>query len=478
MNQLKLLSVKICIICLSFFFINLNAQNISNDKLELLIDNNKYLSNIHTGLSVFDLEKKQEVLKYNSEKKFIPASVLKLFYTLSAVDIKGENYKFTTKFYHNGVVLEDGTLEGDILIYPSGDPTFGSARFYKEGLLTTLKRIKNELVKNDIICIDGDIIMVLPNQSNPIHGSWSVEDLGNYYGGGAWPFNFNDNEYKVTFQTNKNVGEFTKVDEIIPLIPDMEIINHVKIDKSGSGDNAYIYGDSYELNRQVRGTLPKGNNYTIRGSIPSPPSSFMKILGKYLTRSNIHYQNVKIYEDYYKKKKLIFEIKSPSLLSIAKECNDYSINMYSEAISQLLCLKSNHRNEYLRSDEIHSFFSNYSFDIDQINITDGCGLSADNILTPNIINSFILEIINNLGLEKVIDILPEAGKDGSAKRINNINKRIWLKSGSINGVLNYSGIIKDKNNKYFIFSIMTNNFLQKDQKLIKKEIFNLIKNII
>lgn len=478
MSQIKLLSFKISIICLFFFSIQLDAQNISNDNIKKLIDNNKYLSTIHTGISLFDLDKKQEVLNYNSEKKFIPASVLKLFYTLAAIDINGENYKFITKFYHNGNILEDGTLEGDILIYPSGDPTFGSSRFYKEGLLTILKRIKNELIKNNISCIDGNIIMVLPNQSFPVHGSWSVEDLGNYYGGGSWPLNFNDNEYKLTFSTKYKEGEQTKIKNINPYIPELEIINYVTVGKIGSGDNAYIYGAPYDLKREVKGTLPAGEQYTIRGSIPSPPSSFMKILGNYLTLNNIHYQDIKIYENYYKNKKPIFEIKSPSLLTIVKECNDYSINMYSESISQLLCLKSNHRNEYLTDDEIHSFFSKYNFNIDKINIVDGCGLSPDNRLTPKTMNVYILEIINKIGLEKVIDILPEAGKDGNAKRIKNINNRVWLKSGSINGVLNYSGIIKDKNNKYYIFSIMTNNFLQKDQKFIKKEIFKLIKKMV
>ena len=431
------------------------------------------MSGIVVGMSVF--EDGREVFSYNSKKNFMPASVLKLFYTLPAIEEKGEDYKFRTEFFHTGSILYDGTLEGDIVIYASGDPTLGSKRFYKKGYKEVLKAIGKAIKRKNISCIDGDIILVTSYTSYPVSGSWTYEDIGNYYGGGFYPLNFNDNEYELSFETGNKAGEPTKITGINPEIYGLRIRNFVKTGKAGSGDNAYIYSSPYEMDVEVKGTLPPGKSgFTIRGAIPNPPETFMYLLGDYFDQENIYYRDLRITDEIPDDKTFIFAINSPPLIDIVKMCNDYSINMYSEALAHLLCNTDVHPEDYMGEDELYNFFKKYDFYKYNPQIVDGCGLSSSNLLSPFIINDFVAEMSGKLGLEKVLDILPQAGKDGYAKSLFDNHSGIWLKSGSISGVLNYSGIVKTGKGKYLIFSIMGNNIKKKDTKYVRKRFLEII----
>ncbi len=458
-----------------FTFFQTHAQTITNFKLKQLIETNSRLSKSFVGVSVFDLKNDREILAYNSDKNFVPASVLKLLYTLSAIETKGKDYKFKTEIAYTGKILFDGTLEGNLIITPSGDPAFGSSRFYKNGYKSILKTIKDILTKSGIRCIEGNIILVLAKQSYPVHGSWTTEDIGNYYAGGSWGLNFNENLYKLKFSLGDKVGSQTKILNISPKIPYLVLKNNVTVGEKASGDNSYIYGLPYDFHREIKGTLPLGKKtFTIKGSIPNPPLTFLSLLADYFDDNNIYFKDYDISKKGFRNTTKIHTFESPELLQIVKTCNNWSINLYSEALSKLLCLHSNHPADYLYEEEIKKFFNKYKTDFTNTQIVDGCGLSSENHISPKTLTLFIKEMTDKLGLFTVLDILPKARIEGYAKNIP--IKDLWIKSGSIRGVLNYSGVFKGKKGNYYAFSIMTNN--NNTNIKIKSDIFGLITQLI
>jgi len=461
----------------SIIYLNVDAQQLNNYELKHLIETNTIFSSSFVGVSVLDLKTHKVISSYNGDKNFSPASVLKTIYTLAAVDTKGKDYRYKTKVSYTGEIIFDGTLEGDLIITASGDPALGSPRFYKNGYKSILKLIRESLMKSGITCIEGDIILELTNQSYPIHGSWTTEDTGNYYAGGAWSLNFNDNQYKIKFKLNKTLGNRPNILSISPSIPYLHIENYVKMGKKGTGDNAYIYGLPHDFNREVRGTLPIGkSNFTIKGSIPNPPLTFIRFLSNYLDENDFYFTDFRISKKNIKDKKHLFYIKSPPLLEIAKTCNNWSINLYSESLAKLLCLKSNHPNEYLKEEEIRSSLSKYNINFNNAQIVDGCGLSSMNHISPNNLNKFLDDMVKRLGIFTVLDILPKAGVEGYAKNIAIHN--LWIKSGSIQGVLNYAGIFKSKKGDYYAFTIFTNNNNKEQTIKIKKSILKLLQKVI
>src|SRR5690554_7854530 len=85
--------------------------------------NHPALKHASVGVSVVELESGKSIVSHDAEKSLTPASVLKLITTATAIDVLGENYRYTTD------VALDANDKTRILIIGSGDPTLGSEVF-------------------------------------------------------------------------------------------------------------------------------------------------------------------------------------------------------------------------------------------------------------------------------------------------------------------------------------------------------------
>ena len=69
----------------------------------------------------------ETLFEHNADRASDPASVMKTATTLTAIAKLGADYRFTTKFYTNGVLnTQTGVLKGDLIVQGSGDPSFYS----------------------------------------------------------------------------------------------------------------------------------------------------------------------------------------------------------------------------------------------------------------------------------------------------------------------------------------------------------------
>ncbi|MDP4843590.1 MAG: D-alanyl-D-alanine carboxypeptidase, partial [Salibacteraceae bacterium] len=73
-----------------------------------------------------NLDNGKVIAEHNSQRAMIPASVQKLITTGAALEKLGADHTFETSFAHTGVISNDGILNGNLIITPMGDPTFGS----------------------------------------------------------------------------------------------------------------------------------------------------------------------------------------------------------------------------------------------------------------------------------------------------------------------------------------------------------------
>jgi D-alanyl-D-alanine carboxypeptidase/D-alanyl-D-alanine-endopeptidase (penicillin-binding protein 4) len=78
-----------------------------------------------SGAWVYDGGAGRTVFKWRSAQRRVPASVQKLVTTAPALDRLGPEARFETAVLADGSVAE-GTLDGDLYLRGSGDPTFGS----------------------------------------------------------------------------------------------------------------------------------------------------------------------------------------------------------------------------------------------------------------------------------------------------------------------------------------------------------------
>ncbi len=76
------------------------------------------------GLLVVDAETGKPVYEHNADRLFAPASTTKIYSCAAALAVLGPDYRFETPVYQRGKV-EDGRLQGDLILVAKGDPTLG-----------------------------------------------------------------------------------------------------------------------------------------------------------------------------------------------------------------------------------------------------------------------------------------------------------------------------------------------------------------
>ena len=74
------------------------------------------------------LQKKQVITEYNSDTPLIPASTTKLLSTDASMALLGGKFRWITQLEYSGEISPEGTLNGDLFIIGSGDPSIGSGK--------------------------------------------------------------------------------------------------------------------------------------------------------------------------------------------------------------------------------------------------------------------------------------------------------------------------------------------------------------
>jgi D-alanyl-D-alanine carboxypeptidase/D-alanyl-D-alanine-endopeptidase (penicillin-binding protein 4) len=85
------------------------------------------------GIEFYSLDKGKVIYGINADKLFTPGSTTKLLTEGTALSLLGSDHRFHTRVYRTGPV-EDGTLNGDLVLVASGDPNL-SGRINADGTL-------------------------------------------------------------------------------------------------------------------------------------------------------------------------------------------------------------------------------------------------------------------------------------------------------------------------------------------------------
>ncbi|MBC8046273.1 MAG: D-alanyl-D-alanine carboxypeptidase/D-alanyl-D-alanine-endopeptidase [Fimbriimonadaceae bacterium] len=281
-----------CFIMLTLFFFNVSASaqtkttTSPSDKLNNYISslkNDDDLTAANWGFCLMDPATGAILAEYNKEKSLMPASGMKAITTLSALNILGADYKYTTTLEYDSTITS-GILNGNLYIKGSGDPTLGSNRIKGNQRFDTLVNDWAVKLKNlGITIIKGNIIAdanAFEDYSTP--GSWNWDDIGQYYGAGPYGLNVYENAYTIYFSSTKTTS---RVDSVFPAIEGLTVYNDTRV---GAGSDAFIYGAPDSYYRYVVGGIPAGRKeYTVRGSMPDPPLFLATELKKALEKNGI-----------------------------------------------------------------------------------------------------------------------------------------------------------------------------------------------
>jgi D-alanyl-D-alanine carboxypeptidase/D-alanyl-D-alanine-endopeptidase (penicillin-binding protein 4) len=428
---------------------------------------NPSLKHAGIGIKVVEVTSGKTLSSYNAGLALCPASTLKVLTTATALEMFGPEYRFSTQIAYTGRLLRGGTLEGDLLIVGSGDPTLGSSCFDENGDLF-LTQWSNAIKKAGIKAISGDVVAVDDLYGyEGVSNRWMWGDLGNYYAAPTYGISIFDNTCTLYFRTGAPLST-PEILYIEPEIPGLVFENHLKA-ASGSSDSAYIYGIPLSNERRLYGTIPAyKTSFSIKGNIPDPGMLLAQVLFHRLKTDGISVAGNPVTSG----------TKHPGQpLTII---HTHTGNTLQEIIRVTNFRSNNHFAEHLfhktgwsettpcpvhvptqAADKIKVFWQQKKIDTGGLFQYDGSGLSNANAITASMLTDVLVYMQTQ---SKYADVfyhsLPLAGKEGTVQSFlqgTGMDGNARMKSGSISRVQAYAGYFQ-KDGKRCAFAIIVNNF--------------------
>lgn len=432
-----------------------------------------YMRGASFSLVVKDVQEGKTVYSYDTDRLQSPASVLKTVATATALEILGEDYRYPTTLEYDGI-LENGTLEGNLYIKGSGDPSLGSSHFapgQNKFLSTWIAALQKAGIKH----ITGSVISdesIFDTEGVSI--KWLREDMGNYYAPGSYGISIFDNMYKLSLQTGA-AGTRPVLKGTEPDIPFIRFKNYLKT-ALVSSDSAYIIGAPLDDVRYLYGVLPANREaYVLKGDIPDPALYLARYLTDQLQQKGIRVDGspscyrIEVEENRWKKgeRKEIVTTYSPTLREIASVCNHVSHNLYADALVKTVGLQYKpRRNEMISSfgrgvQVVKEYWEKKGLDVFPLRMNDGSGLAPADKVSAGFMGELLVYMATESAVsDAFIASLPQAGIEGSVRNFlkgSKLQGKAHLKSGGITGVRSYAGYIT-KDGKTYAVAVFSNNY--------------------
>jgi D-alanyl-D-alanine carboxypeptidase/D-alanyl-D-alanine-endopeptidase (penicillin-binding protein 4) len=457
--------------CISSLFATAFSQNSIQSVLNTVVSTPEF-TNAGVSFLAIDVATGDKIASHNPQLALPTASTAKLFSTAAALEILGPDYKPQTRIYTDGTIDENGSLNGNVWIRGGGDVTLGSKFFNEPGkerdFLTawvdSLKKAGIKTIKGAVYA-DGSEFGY-----SGIPDGWSWNDMGNYYGAGPAGICVFDNMIKFRFKSGSYVGAKTELVYSSPNVPGLVLHNYVTSGKV-LGDNAYIFGGPYSMDRFANGVLPLNKTaFEVKGSMPDPEFQLAYELCQTLNSAGISVENgpksVRML-DLQKKDRfssgftLLFTHQGQTIKDIATVTNMKSINLFAEGLVCLIGYKltgNGSTEEGIK--QIEKYWA-ARFSTSGLFLKDGSGLSRSNGISAG----HFCELLKAMALSKNSQVffstLPVAGRSGTLTSLCKDQPgqgRVVAKSGTMARIKSYSGYVNSKSGKKIAFAFVITNF--------------------
>jgi D-alanyl-D-alanine carboxypeptidase/D-alanyl-D-alanine-endopeptidase (penicillin-binding protein 4) len=428
----------------------------------------------HVGISIYEPATGKYWFNYQGDKYFVPASNTKIPTCYAAMKYLGDSL----------VGLRYKKTNDSILFQPTGDPTFLLSEFKKQPVFDYLKNTK------------GIKIVNLANWKEKRFGSgWSWNDyLEPYmaersvmpvYGNLRMLTVNRENNFSKNFTWALPDGELTIIpkysDRIFQTPPHLDfdyydsamLSNHVKT------GNSFYYDVVREIGSNKLSYKMVMDQHSVQ-RLPLYTENFEEIK-KFLedtvgSRFEIdYYDNMAIYNSPVSRDALDSKIHSQPTDSLLKPMMHRSDNFFAE---QSLLMVSNELLGVMNDEKIIDTLLKTDFkDLPQKpRWADGSGLSRYNLFTPQDMVAILNKMKNEFGMERIKVIFPTGGEGTISSYYKQDAGFIYGKTGTLSGVVAFSGFLYTKKGKLLIFSTLINNH-QGSATDIRRAIENFLQGV-
>ncbi|UWX62426.1 D-alanyl-D-alanine carboxypeptidase/D-alanyl-D-alanine-endopeptidase [Chryseobacterium oranimense] len=394
------------------------------------------LKNADWGFVVYDPKTKKVISSYNENTPLVPASTTKLLTTETAMNLLGENYRWMTQLEYSGTIDENGTLNGNLYLIGSGDPSLGTNKAGAWSYRDIISDFMGGLSREGIRKVNGDIII----QTALFKGNITrlPENV-------VW---LENNNYYLPVGTTREINPANE---------------KLIMKKSGlASEKKYFYMSPY-ANQMVYADKYEGDGF-LTTKLPDAPAYLANTLRTTLVKSGIGVTGKvtpRMTDASPESRKLVSAYKSPTLGDIIFYTNQHSDNSLAEALLKTVGFqKLGDQTSESGRIVVTSHLKDENFDMMGLNYIDGSGLSRSNNVTPIAQAKFLTSLMDEKYYKTYLTSLPVGGQSGTLKRmfIGTGNGQIFAKTGTLNKVKTLAGYLKTNSGKTLVFSLMVNNY--------------------
>jgi serine-type D-Ala-D-Ala carboxypeptidase/endopeptidase (penicillin-binding protein 4) len=105
----------------------------------------------------WSVDRNEPLFAIDANEARVIASNTKVFTSVWALEVLGEDYRFPTDLLVTAPIGEDGVLRGDVILRGSGDPAFGNAEF-NDDPMAPLRVMARELAARGVREVQGNVM--------------------------------------------------------------------------------------------------------------------------------------------------------------------------------------------------------------------------------------------------------------------------------------------------------------------------------
>ena len=394
-------------------------------------------------------------LSHNAEKSLNPASVMKLVTTYAALDLLTPSYRWKTEVYRDGS-LENGVLNGNLILKGYGDPNFKAQEFWR--MLMSLQQVGIKEIKGDLIVDKSYFAKNVGARRTFDNETWRA------YNAEPSAFLVNGRNTSFKFTATENTVYVSQEFEL----PEVQIINHMKLSQGVCGDWRSRFGYSV---KQKEGT------------------SIVTFSGTFSPDCGERYLELSVFDDekyaFYTFKKLwrelggkfngklrieefpvgatkVLEQVSDPLGYVIRDINKWSNNLMARQLLLTIAAEKNGvpATEAKGAEAITAWLVQKNLKFDELVVENGSGLSRIERISAQHLGQLLVSAYHGANMPEFIASLPIVAQDGTTKkRLNDsqVNSRAHLKTGSLDGVGAIAGYVLDRQDKRHVLVMLVNH---------------------
>ncbi len=439
------------------------------------------------GVALVD-EKGALLYGRNQRQLFIPASNTKIVVAAVASALIPPDWTVKTSLYADGPV-SNGVLQGDLVLYGRGDPTFGKRCFATDTLregacetdsFTRLRDLATALKARGIRVVQGDLVGDGSYfEPTMVHPDWSNYDLNWWYAAPVSALGFNDNSVDFTWGPGISPGApavITWTPDVGDVVFENRTVTVPAGGESDIGDRFYRVPGTLQIwaegtvaldqpTRLESFAMPDPNLYTARALRQALAQAGIAVTGTTLsTTDSTRYRQAR-------STRPLAEITSRPFREWVFPILNRSQNWFAEMVLKQLGRRFGRAGSWDEGLAVERRFLIDSVRVDstEFRLVDGSGLASSNLVSPLAFTRILRYIRSHPRAQTFMAGLPQAGGVGSLRSRfvgTPLAGRVRAKDGSISEVNSLSGFIERPDGQVWTFSVQANHHGQSGRTAI------------